>query len=69
MNLFPFSAARTKACILEPEPAVDPDDPFPEWREYRAERAAVRESDGGQAREHAEAEALRETLTTMRKAA
>lgn len=38
-----------------------PDD----WREYYEERAAIREYDGGQAREHAEAEALQETLRAM----
>lgn len=39
----------------------------PSWREYFEERAAVREFDGGQTREHAEAEALRETIAAMRK--
>ena len=51
---------------IEPEPAIDPDDLPPEWREHYEERAAIREYDGGQAREHAEAEALRETLDAMR---
>ena len=37
-----------------------------DWREWYEERAAVREYDGGQAREHAEAEALRETIDAMR---
>lgn len=36
------------------------------WREYFDERAAIREYDGGQAREHAEAEAWRETVSAMR---
>ncbi len=35
------------------------------WRERFAERAAIREYDGGQAREHAEAEALREVQAMM----
>ncbi len=35
------------------------------WRELYEERAAIREYDGGQAREHAEAEALREILAMM----
>jgi len=38
------------------------------WRELYEERAAIREFDGGQAREHAEAEALRETVAAMRAA-
>ncbi len=37
-----------------------------DWRVHFEERAAIREYDGGQAREHAEAEALRETLAAMR---
>jgi TubC N-terminal docking domain len=45
-----------------------PDD-LPElWREMYEERAAIREYDGGQAREHAEAEALTETIAAMRRA-
>ncbi len=38
------------------------------WREYYEERAAIREFHGGQAREHAEAEALAETVERMRAA-
>ena len=38
------------------------------WREWYEERAAIREYDGGQAREHAEAEALQETVDAMRAA-
>jgi hypothetical protein len=42
-------------------------DDLPErWREYYIERAAIREYEGGQAREHAEAEALRETIEAMK---
>jgi hypothetical protein len=37
----------------------------PEWRIVWEERAAVREYLGGQAREHAEAEALREIANQM----
>jgi hypothetical protein len=44
-----------------------PDDLPPYWREHYEERAAVREYDGRQAREHAEAEALRETVDEMRR--
>ncbi len=39
-----------------------------EWRLEFEERAAIREFDGGQAREHAEAEALRETVERMKAA-
>lgn len=38
------------------------------WRELYEELAAIREYDGGQARDHAEAEALREVLAVMRTA-
>ncbi len=38
------------------------------WREHYEHRAAVREYEGGQAREHAAAEALAETLAAMRRA-
>jgi len=50
------------------EPIITPAELPPEWRDYYEERAAVREYDGGQAREHAEAEALKETLAAMRAA-
>lgn len=36
------------------------------WRELYEERAAIREYDGGQPREHAEAEALAEVMQLMR---
>ncbi|MCC7291376.1 MAG: hypothetical protein IT449_04845 [Phycisphaerales bacterium] len=39
------------------------------WRELYEERAAIREYDGGQAREHAEAAALSEILEGMRRGA
>ena len=37
------------------------------WREYFEERSAIREYDGNQPREHAEAEAWRETVEAMRR--
>ncbi len=43
-----------------------PDDLPEDWREEWGERAAVREYDGGQHREHAEAEAFCEILERMR---
>ncbi len=43
-----------------------PEDLPEPWRELYEERAAIREYDGGQAREHAEAEALREVVERMR---
>ncbi len=49
------------------EPDVCPEKLPEEWREMYEERAAIREYDGGQAREHAEAEALCETLAAMRR--
>jgi hypothetical protein len=48
---------------LAPEDLPEP------WRELYEERAAIREYDGGQAREHAEVEALREILAMMRDSA
>ena len=42
-----------------------PSDLPPEWRVEWEERAAIREYDGGQVREHAEAEALREIVVRM----
>lgn len=47
---------------------IRPDDLSDPWRAWYEERAAIREYDGGQAREHAEADALRETIDTMRTA-
>ncbi len=43
-----------------------PADLSPDWRIEWEERAAIREYEGGQAREHAEAEALREIVERMR---
>ncbi len=45
-----------------------PDELSSDWRELYEERAAIREFDGGQAREHAEAEAFGEILDRMRAA-
>lgn len=45
--------------------SLDPMDLPPEWRIEWEERAAIREYDGHQAREHAEAEALREIIDRM----
>jgi len=42
-----------------------PDDLPGDWRVEWEERAAIREYGGGQAREHAEAEAFREILARM----
>ncbi len=57
-----------------PAPAADspagiesPADLSPEWRDMYQERAAIRHFDGGQALEHAEAEAFRETLAAMKR--
>lgn len=47
---------------------TSPGDLPPDWRIEWEERAAIREYDGGQAREHAEAEALREIIERMRQA-
>ncbi len=70
-----FNAADFLAGLFEadrPAPAADPlagirspDDLPPYWREHYEERAAIRHFDGGQALEHAEAEALRGTLAAM----
>lgn len=45
-----------------------PDELPADWRVEFEERAAIREYDGGQAREHAEAEAFQEITTRMRAA-
>ncbi|MBN2448001.1 MAG: hypothetical protein JXO22_14820 [Phycisphaerae bacterium] len=45
-----------------------PDELPADWRVWFEERAAIREYDGMQAREHAEAEALAETVAAMRAA-
>jgi hypothetical protein len=49
-------------------PVLQPADLPEPWREWYEERAAIREYDGHQAREHAEAEALAETVSAMRAA-
>lgn len=54
--------------IRESVEAVSPADLPGDWRLEWEERAAIREYDGGQAREHAEAEALREIVERMRMA-
>jgi len=48
-----------------PKAVNDPDDLPWDWREEWAERVAIRMMDGGQAREHAEAEALAEIIARM----
>ena len=55
---------RRESAAAELTPADLPAD----WRVEWKERAAVREYDGGQAREHAEAEALGEIIARMRTA-
>ncbi len=56
------------APVADPLAGIDsPADLPPEWRDMYEERAAVREYEGGQAREHAEAEAFRETLAAIRR--
>ena len=47
---------------------ITPGDLPADWRVEWEERAAIREYEGGQAREHAEAEALREITARMRAA-
>lgn len=61
---------RKPATPTQPEssPDIGPDDLPAYWRERYEERAAIREYEGGQAREHAEAEALGETIAQMREA-
>ena len=51
-----------------PERIGSPDDLPPKWRNEYERRAVIREYAGGQAREHAEAEALTETVMAMRAA-
>ncbi len=57
------------AILADDSSRVSPEDLPPEWRDMYEERAAIRHFDGGQALEHAEAEAFRETLAAMRRAA
>ena len=49
-----------------PTDIITPDELPPVWREFYEHRAAIREFDGGQAREHAEAEAFKETIRAWR---
>ena len=57
----------TAACCPAVETTdIRPDDLPEYWRELYEERAAIRQYDGGQPREHAEAEALREIIVWMR---
>ncbi len=59
-------AATAEPLHLASETAnIRPHDLPEQWRELYEERAAIREADGGQAREHAEAEALREIVAMM----
>lgn len=48
---------------------LGPDDLPGDWRVWFEERAAIREYDGGLPREHAEAEALAETISEMQREA
>lgn len=52
--------------IETPAGYLAPSDLPEEWHEFYEERAAIREFDGHQPREHAEAEALREVVAKMR---
>ena len=65
-------AIKTAAQTEEPEGSrwgiAGPDDLPGDWRVEFEERASIREYDGGQAREHAEAQALREIVERMRSA-
>ena len=49
----------------EPWAIATPDDLPAEWRDLYEERAAIREYEGGQAREHAEAAALGEVVAQL----
>ena len=66
------TGARFRAPLLDDEELyggfVQPEDLPEEWYEEWGERAAIRQFDGGQAKEHAEAEAFTEILARMRKA-
>ncbi|MCP4251652.1 MAG: hypothetical protein GY778_31835 [bacterium] len=59
------STTRTRQSGV-PAAVITPDDLPAEWRVEWEERAAIREFDAGQAREHAEAEALQEVIARMR---
>jgi len=72
-SLFDPGRTVSEPAAVRPEPVIEPGiqpDDLPEtWRELYEERAGVREYAGGQSREHAEAEALREIIMMMRTAA
>ena len=72
LTAHPMSSESATVRAVAEAPAVEPvptfDDLPGDWRVWYEERAAIREYDGGQAREHAEAEALREALDAMRRA-
>ncbi|NOT02796.1 MAG: hypothetical protein HOP29_19515 [Phycisphaerales bacterium] len=51
--------------VTTPREYLVPDDVSPEWRKFYEERAAIREFEGGQTREHAEAGAWAETSKLM----
>ncbi|MFO0839906.1 MAG: hypothetical protein U1D55_15450 [Phycisphaerae bacterium] len=53
--------------VESPRGYLTPETLPPAWREWYEERAAIREFDGRQPREYAEAEALRETVEAMRR--
>lgn len=48
---------------------ISPDTLPERWRELYEERAAIREYDGGQTREYAEAEAMKEIVAAWRREA
>ena len=54
------------AALVAPPRFLAPDDLPGDWRVDWEERAAIREYEGGQTREHAEAEAFNEVLYRMR---
>ena len=64
----PDQSERPPAIAIKAPESITPDDLTGDWRELYEERAAVREYHGGQAREHAEAEAIREIVTAMQAA-
>ena len=64
----PGTCGASTCSALQPACAIGPDDLPGDWRIEWEERAAIREYDGGQVREHAEAEALREIVQRMRAA-
>lgn len=62
-----FDAPTFLADLFRPtrEPEIGVADLPGDWRVWFEERAAIREYDGGLTREHAEAEALAETIRLM----